>query len=198
MSDTEASSVSELLQAWSRGDEGALEELIPLVVGELHRIAERLFANQRANHTLQPSALVNELYLRFEKREDVEWRDRAHFFAIAATEMRRLLVAHARRKGAVKRGCGEVQVELTEIADPAGEPLDRVVDLLALEEALTRLGAMDPEACRIVELRYFGGLSVPEAARVLDITERTVFRRWAAAKGWLYNQLSEPEAVDGD
>ncbi len=193
----EISPVSELLHAWSRGAKEALEDLVPLLYPELHRIAERQFAGQRADHTLQPSALVNELYLRFEKREDVDWRDREHFLAIAATEMRRILIVHARKKGAAKRGFGATRVFLTEIAEPTAEPGERWADLLAVDEALTRLQAMDPEACRIVELRFFGGLSMPEVARVLGVTERTVYRRWAAARAWLYSQLSEPGAGDG-
>lgn len=188
--------VSELLHAWSHGDKNALEDLVPLVYPELHRIANRLFADQRADHTLQPSALVNELYLRFETREGLDWRDRAHFLAIAATEMRRILITHARKKGAGKRGFSKTRVFLTDIEDPAGEPRDRVVDLLVIDEALTRLEAMDPESCQIVVLRYFGGLSTPEVARVLGVTERTVYRRWAAARAWLYNQLNIPRSAD--
>ncbi len=189
--------VSDLLQAWSRGAKDALEALVPLLYPELHRIAERQFASQRPSHTLQPSALVNELYLRFEQREEVDWRDREHFLAIAATEMRRILITHARRKGAAKRGDGVTRVLLADVTDPGVEPGDRWVDLLAVDEALRRLQAMDPEACRTVELRFFGGLSVPESARALGVTERTVYRHWAAARAWLYTQLSQPAAAGG-
>ena len=187
----QVSLVSELLQAWRHGAKEALEDLAPLIYPELHRMAKRQFANQRMDHTLQPSALVNELYLRFEEREEVDWRDREHFLAIAATEMRRILITHARKKGAAKRGFGETRVLLTEIANVAAEPGGLLADLLAVDEALIRLQAMDPEACKIVELRFFGGLSVPEVAQVLSVTERTVYRHWSVARAWLYNQLSE-------
>ena len=188
MPPSQDSVVSELLQAWSLGAKDALEALVPLIYPELHRIAERQFASQRASHTLQPSALVNELYLRFEGRDEVDWRNREHFLAIAATEMRRILITHARRKGAAKRGDGVTRVLLADATDPGADG-DRWLDLLAVDEALEHLRAMDPEAARIVELRFFGGLSVPEAARVLGVTERTVYRHWAAARAWLYRQL---------
>ena len=187
--------VSELLQAWSHGAKDALEALVPLIYPELRQIAGRQFARQRMSHTLQPSALVNELYLRFEERKEVDWRDREHFLAIAATEMRRILITHARRKGAAKRGDGVARVLLTDVTDPSAEPGERWVDLLAVDEALTQLQALDPEAAKLVELRFFGGLSVPEAARALDVTERTVYRHWSVARAWLYRQLTRSADV---
>ncbi len=182
-------SMSELLQAWNDGEEGALRHLMPLLYADLCRMAERLLARHRVDPLLQPGVLVNELYLRFEKKSRPDWRDPEHFLAIAATEMRRILTTHARRKQAAKRGFGAAPAALSEADELADQDADREVRALALETALTRLKSIDAEAGRIVEQRFFIGLSVPEIARTLGVTERTVYRRWAFAKAWLHDQL---------
>ncbi len=182
-------SMSELLQAWNDGEEEALRHLMPRLYPDLCRMAERLLARHRADPILQPAVLVNELYLRFEKKGRTDWRDLEHFLAIAATEMRRIMLTHARRKQAVKRGFGTTLAALSAAHDLKCESSDRGVNALALETALTRLKSVDAEAGRIVEQRFFIGLSVPEVARTLGVTERTVYRRWAFAKAWLYDQL---------
>lgn len=187
------SSVAELLQAWNNGDRGAFSHLMPILFTDLYRTAERLLARERADPMLQPGALVNELYLRFEQRRRVDWRDPEHFLAISVTEMRRILVMHARRRQAAKRGFGRSQVALSEAAGLVDEGAGGVgvVNALALGTALARLKSVDAEAGRIVEQRFFFGLSMPEIARRLGTTERTVYRRWAFAKSWLYDQLTE-------
>lgn len=178
----------------TRGDLGAL---VPEAYAELRTIARALLARERPGHTLDPTALVNELYLRFERRGAVALNDRAHFLALAAAEMRRALVAHARRKRAAKRGGGETCVTLGELDAPHRDgsrpgPTSQVVDLLALDRALERLGVLDADACRLVEMRFFAGLTMPEIADVVGKTERTVFRRLAWAKTWLLQQLDAP------
>ena len=185
----EGPSTSELLQAWNDGEEGALRHLMPLLYADLCRIAERLLARQRADPMLQPGVLVNELYLRFERMSRTHWRDPEHFLAIAATEMRRILMTHARRKQAAKRGFGTFLTVLSEADALVSEGSDRGVDSLALDAALKRLKSIDAEAGRIVEQRFFFGWSVPEIARGLGVTERTVYRRWAFARAWLQDQL---------
>jgi RNA polymerase sigma factor (TIGR02999 family) len=185
---TDRSQVTQLLLAWSAGDQQALERLTPFVYRELHRIASAYMARERTDHTLQTTALVNEAYVRLVDLQGVGWRDRAHFFAVAARLMRRILVDFARARSYQKRaGAGE-RVSLNESLVIAGEP---DADLVALDDALNRLAALDPRKSQVVELRYFGGLRGEEIAEALKISLETVTREWRAAKAWLYNQLSE-------
>lgn len=178
--------VTRLLLAWRHGDPEALERLIPLVYEELHRMAERYLRRERQGHTLQPSAIVNEAYLRLLGRQSSDWQNRAHFFAVAAQSMRRILVEHARHRDAKKRGGQGARYLLDTVA--LTEP--RAVDLIALDEALAKLTAMDPEQGRVVELRFFGGLTEEETAEALSVSSRTVKRKWVAAKTFLYRELS--------
>lgn len=175
-----------ILKRWESGDRDALAELMPRVVDALRRIA-RGYLRREPGHTLAPTALVNELYLRLAARRTVQWANRAQFFAFAATAMRRILVDHARVRGAAKRGDGALRVTLGP-GIAAGGPQD--VDLLALDEALDVLARMDPRQARVVELRYFGGLTVREAAAVLEVGEATVVREWASARAWLFSRLT--------
>ena len=177
--------VTEMLLDWSGGDRAALDRLVPVIHDELRRVARARLRGERPGHLLQTTALVNEAYLRLVDQRQVRWQNRAHFFAIASQLMRRILVDHARRRAAVKRGADAQPVTLADCADPQAER----VDLLALDEALTRLAAMDERQSRVVELRFFGGLTEEETAEVLDISVRTVRREWTMAKAWLYRQL---------
>ena len=181
-----------LLREWRAGGRDALDRLVPLVYDELHAIASRHMARERTG-SVQPTSLVNEAYLKLVDQRRVEWENRAHFFAIAAQVMRRILLDHARRRLRGKRGGGAVRVELTEIGVPdAGvDP----VDVLAIDRALTELQRLDPDQARIVELRFFGGLTVEETAAVVGSSAATVKREWAVAKAWLYRSLtaSRPE-----
>jgi RNA polymerase sigma factor (TIGR02999 family) len=178
--------VTRLLLAWRQGDRSALDRLIPLVYGELHRMAERYLRRERPGHTLQPTAIVNEAYMRLIGQEKVDWQGRAHFFAVAAQSMRRILVEYARRRGRKKRG-GEGTRYLLDTAVMT-EP--RAVDLIALDDALAGLTALDEEQARIVELRFFGGLTEEETAEALSVSSRTVHRKWIAARLFLYRELS--------
>lgn len=195
MSDREIASpeVTELLLAWNDGDRYAFDKLMPMVVGELRRIARRQLAKERAGHTLQPTALIHEVYLRWSESEAFGWRSRAHFFALAGAQMRHVLVEHARRKRAAKRGGDKTPVRLVD-PDRLGRESASVVDLIDLDRALGRLAEMDPQFSRIVELRYFAGLTAAEAAEVLGVTERTVLRHWAWIRAWLFRQLTSTEA----
>ncbi len=186
MSQPSPSNVTELLRAWSGGDESALDQLIPLVYDELHRIARRLMTREHPGHSLQATALINEVYLRLIDRESVEWHDRAHFFAASAQIMRHILVDFARKKRFLKRGGGALRVSVDEAAAVSGGP---DVDLLALNEALTSLAAFDPRKGQVVELKFFGGLSVAETAEALGVSEETVLRDWKLAKAWLLKEL---------
>jgi RNA polymerase sigma factor (TIGR02999 family) len=179
--------VTELLAAWGSGDEAALEALTPLVHRELHRLAARYMAGERPGHILQATALVNEAYLRLVDWKDVRWQNRAHFFAMAAQIMRRVLVDVARTRGRAKRGEGRLHVSLSEAAELPNAP---PVDLVALDDALRSLEALDPRQARVVELRFFGGLTLEEAAHVLDVSVGTVRRDWSLARAWLYRSLS--------
>lgn len=185
-----AHEVTLLLHAWGDGDKAALDRLAPLVYSELRRIAARLMAGERAGHTLQATALVNEAYLRLVDTHLASWQDRAHFFALCAQAMRRILVDHARSRGSVKRGAGQVRMELEEglAAAPSAE-----ADLLKIDDALNRLAALDPRKGQVVELRFFGGLSVEETAEALKISPETVMRDWKMARAWLYRELSGNE-----
>ena len=179
--------VTLLLRAWGDGNKEALDRLAPLVYRELHQIAARLMASERANHTLQTTALVNEAYLRLVDARQVSWQGRAHFFAICARAMRQILVDHARSRGSAKRGGGEMAVELGEGLAANASP---EASLLELDEALKRLEALDPRKSQVVELRFFGGLSVEEAAEALNISTETVRRDWKLAQAWLHRELS--------
>jgi len=181
-------SLTGMLQAWAKGDLEARDRLLPIVYDELRRQAARELRGERAGHTLQPTALVHEVYLRLAEPRRVPWRSRAEFFAAAAQAMRRILVDHARKRAAAKRAGNWTRVELA--ADVALEGT-REIDLLALDDALDRLAEQDPRYARIVELRFFGGLSVPEAAAVLGVSAATVKRDWSFARAWLHAQLGE-------
>jgi RNA polymerase sigma-70 factor (ECF subfamily) len=179
--------VTGLLIAWRAGDREALDRLIPLVYGELHRMAERHLRRERPGHTLQPTAIVNEVYLKLLGRRGSDWKDRAHFFAVAAQSMRRILVEHARHRNAKKRGGQGTRYLLDTVV--LTEP--RAVDLMALDDALAKLSALDEEQGRVVELRFFGGLTEEETAEVLSVSSRTIKRKWVAAKTFLYRELSK-------
>ena len=179
--------VTELLTAWSRGDQSALDQLIPLVYGELHRLAKRCLRRERPGHVLQTTALVNEAYLRLTGAQTVRWQNRAHFFAISAGLMRRILVDFARSRNVQKRGGEAQRVSLDEALAVAIEP---DTDLVALDDALTALARLDERKSRVVEMKFFGGLSVEETAEVLKISPETVMRDWKMAKVWLLRQLN--------
>jgi RNA polymerase sigma-70 factor (ECF subfamily) len=178
--------VTRLLQNWGRGDQAALDELIPLVYDELHRLAHIYMVRERPGHTLQSSALVNEAYLRLVDARNIEWQDRTHFFAISANVMRRILVEFGRARGAGKRGGNLGKVEFDEGRVPSPE---QGADLIALDDALNALAAVDPREAMVVELRFFGGLSAEETAEVLKISSKTVLRDWEHAKVWLLREL---------
>ena len=179
-------SVTELLIAWNDGDSSALNRLMPLIEVELRRMARYQMQREDANNTLQPTALVNEVYLKLVNQKKSNWRSRAHFFAIAAKLMRRILIDHARRKLRGKRGSGKADISIDDVAIISR---GKSVELLALDEALDRLAKFDALKSRIVELRHFGGLSVEETAEVLKISEITVMRHWKLAKTWLRRDL---------
>ena len=178
--------VTQLLLAWTSGNRAALEELIPVVYPELRRIAARYLRHERVGHTLQPTALVHEAYLKLIDQERAEWQNRAQFFGVAAQLMRRILVDHARERAADKRGGGVRPVTLV---DAMAAAPDRGIDILALDEALERLTALYPEQGHLVELRYFGGLTIEETGEVLGLSPATVKRQWAVARAWLLANL---------
>ena len=179
--------VTALLARWSRGDSDALDALMPIIYAECRRIAARQLALERRDHSLDPTALVHELYLRLVDQQRASWENRAQFFGVAARLMRRVLVDHARARHAEKRGGDAVFVSLDAAADTPDD--SHVADVLAIDEALERLAAHDPEQVQIVELRYFAGLTVEETARVVGRSPRTVKREWRLAKAWLYQEL---------
>jgi RNA polymerase sigma factor (TIGR02999 family) len=178
--------VTALLADWSRGDQGALNQLLPLVYAELRRIAARQLGKERVGHTLQPTALVHEAYLRLVGQRQVDWQNRAHFYGVAAQIMRRILVDHARRHAAGKRGKG---VRPVSIDDAQQVLMSAAIPVLALDEALDRLLKIDAGLVRIVELRAFGGLTIEEAAHVLNVSPSTAKREWRTAKAWLTREL---------
>jgi len=188
-----AAPVTTLLRAWSDGDETALERLLPLVEAELRRLARRRMAGERRGHTLQPTALVNEAFLRLVDARSVPWQDRAHFFGISARLMRRVLVDHARSRGYQKRGGGIQRVTLTDGLALAAE---RTLDLVALDRALEELATIDARKARVIELRFFGGLSVEETAEALHVSTDTIKRDWRLAKLWLLRQLEGERGRD--
>lgn len=179
--------ITRWLVAYQSGDQSAFERLLPLVNDELHRRAMQFFSRERSGHTLQPTALVNEVYLRLVNQREATWQNRAQFFAIAAQMMRRILVSHARSRQAAKRGGAEQRIILQE--GLAAAP-DRDVNLLALDEALKKLETIDLEKSRMVELRFFSGLSVVETAEVMGVSPRTIDRQWQTAKAWLYREIT--------
>jgi RNA polymerase sigma-70 factor (ECF subfamily) len=180
------SDITRLLHAWSDGDQTALERLLPLIERELHRLARNYMRREHPGHTLQTTALVNEAYFRLVDQKSVRWQNRAHFFAIAARIMRRILLNYARDRHRAKRGGGAVQVSLSEVA-AVGE--ERSAELIALDEALVRLEEFDARKARVVELRHFGGLTAAETAEVLGVSVVTVERDWHAAKAWLAREV---------
>ncbi len=187
MSDRESGSdVTQLLLAWQSGDRDALDRMLPLVYDELHRLAAGYLRRERSDHTLQPTALVHEAYLRLVRQRQVDWRNRAQFLGVAAGMMRRILVNHARDRSAAKRAGGREQVSLSLVADGGGAP---DVDLIALEDALGRLASLDARKARVVELRFFGGLAMDEIGEVLGVSRATVEREWSFARAWLYDAI---------
>jgi len=181
--------VTRLLVDWGNGDRAALDELTPLVYGELRRLAARYMRRESPGHTLQPSALVNEAFLRLVDQRDVRWQNRAHFFGVAAQLMRRVLIDWARKHASGKRGGGTVRVSVSEAAGVTRQ----ASDMIALDRALTGLAEMDPRKGRIVEMKFFGGLTTEEVAAVIGVTPRTVEREWRAAKAWLQRAIDEGE-----
>jgi RNA polymerase sigma factor (TIGR02999 family) len=184
--DAAAGDISRMLRAWSSGDQGALERLTPIVYDELHRLARRFMKRERPGHSLQTTALVNEAYTRLVDYKRMEWHDRAHFFAVSAQVMRRILVEHARRHN-LKRGGGVPHVSLDEAIAVGG---DEDTDLVALDDAMKALARIDPRKVQVVEMRFFGGLNAEETAEVLKVSTVTVKRDWRAAKAWLYRELA--------
>lgn len=182
-----AHEVTVLLRAWSDGNREALDRLTPLVYRELHHIAQRLMARERSDHTLQTTALINEAYLRLVDVRQVTWQDRAHFLAICARAMRQILVDYARTRDSAKRGAGQIRLEINEGLVGNWSPDSNLTEV---DDALNQLAEIDPRKSQVVELRFFGGLSVEETAEALKISPETVMRDWKLAKAWLYRELS--------
>ena len=185
--------VSQLLQDWSNGDQAALDKVMPIVYQELHRLAHHYMRKERAGHTLQTTALVNEAYLRLADYKKMRWQSRSHFFAVAAQVMRRILVEQARSKNFVKRGGGAQRISLDETAIVSA---GRSAEVIAVDEALTELESWDPRKGKIVELRFFGGLSIEETAEVLRVSPTTVQREWRSAKAWLHRAIGEGDRIE--
>jgi len=189
-SDSAAPDVTNLLLAWRRGDADASEQLLRIVYEEMHRQAARAMRHEESAHTLQATALVNEAYLRLVDQRRVEWRNRAHFFGVAAQLMRRILVDHARARQAAKRGGGQRAISLVDVESAHDSESDAsAIEVLALHEALERLAVLDPLQARLVELRYFSGLNIEETAEALDISPATVKREWVIARAWLRREV---------
>ncbi len=187
---TENPEITRYLQDWRNGNASALDEVLPIVYSELRKIARRYRSKERGEHTLQTTEIINEAYLKLLNQSENDWQDRAHFFAVASRVMRNLLVDYARTKNYQKRGSGAEKVSLEDVALFASEP---DAQILALDEALKNLAIFDERKSRIVELRYFGGLSALETAEVLGVSEITVKREWLKAKAWLYNEIAGEE-----
>ena len=187
-----APDVTQLLMNWSQGDQGALEQLMPLVYGELRRLASSYLRRERSNHTLQSTALVHEAFMRLVNQQDVQWRNRAHFYAIAAQMIRRILVDYARSQHAEKRGAGAVKLALD---DAMAAPQQADLDLLGLNDALDRLAELDSRQSRIVELRFFAGLSIEETAEVMHLSPASIKREWNTARAWLFREMTRQPAV---
>jgi len=179
--------ITQLLASWSQGDKVALDQLVPLVYPELRRLAKRHMGRENPDHTLQTSALINEAYLKLVDQQDVEWQNRAHFFAVAAQVMRHILVDHARTRNYAKRGGGAPKLPLDEAAVLTEQ---RAGELIALDDALKDLAALDERKSQLIELRFFGGLSMEETAEVMNISPSTVQREWRAAKAWLHHTMT--------
>lgn len=184
--------ITKMLKAWSKGDPAPAEDVFPLLYDELRKRAHSFLRRERPGHTLQTTALINETYIKLREQRNIEWESRAHFFAICATLMRRILVDYAKARHRAKRGGGAGLTPVEQVILAAQE--SEGIDLLALDDALTRLAELDPEQARIVELRYFSGFSIEDTARVLDISPSTVKRDWRAAKAWLRHELDKGEA----
>jgi len=185
---TQTHELTQLLIDWSNGDRAALDKLMPLIDSELRRLAHRYMTRERAGHTLQTTALVNEAFLRLVNRKNLQWQNRAHFFGIAAQLMRTILVDHARSHASAKRGGGARKLELDEAMVVSQQKASEVI---ALDDALKQLALLDPQQSRIVELRFFGGLTVEQAAEVLQVSPATIKREWSTAKAWLYHELAK-------
>ena len=183
--------ITTLLRQWQAGDREALDRLVPTVYRELHVMASRLMAREWRHGTIQTTGLVNEAYLKIVDQREIDWKGRAHFFAIAAEVMRRILIDAARRRLRGKRGAGAIQVAIDDVPLAAGAAALDAVDVLEIDRALTALGEFDPDQARIVELRFFGGLTVEETATVVGISPATVKREWSVAKAWLYRALTD-------
>jgi len=181
--------ITQLLIGWSNGDQAALEELIPLVTAELRRLARHYLARESPGHTLQTSALINEAYIRLIEQQDTSWQNRAHFFGVAAQVMRHILIDHARRHCYAKRGGGARKVPLDEAMFVNDR---RAEELVALDDALQALATLDPRKSKIIELRFFGGLSIAETAEALKLAPITVTREWRSAKAWLRREMNKP------
>jgi RNA polymerase sigma factor (TIGR02999 family) len=190
---TSSQQVTDLLVRWQSGDPGALESLVPLVYTELRKLARRYLRRERPNHTLQSAALVHEAYVRMAGNTCPNWKNRAHFFGVAARLMREILVDHARSRTAAKRGAGATQIALNEALSISQQ---KSVDLILLDDALRRLAELDERQCRIVELRFFAGLSIEETSTALGISAATVKREWTTARIWLHNQIIMAEHHD--
>ncbi len=187
--ESKASKITQMLREWSGGKQEALDNLLPLVYDELHRQAARFLRKERPGHTLQTTALINEAYLKLIDRRDVEWESRTHFFAVAAQAMRRILVDYAKAKHREKRGGDNIKLSLDEAMLVAAK--EKGVDLIALDEALNKLNLLDEQQSRVVELKYFSGLSLEETAEALHVSRATVARDWEAARAWLHRELSK-------
>ena len=188
MTQTQTHELTQLLVDWSNGDTAALDKLLPLIDQELRRLAHRYMSRERAGHTLQTTALVNEAFVRLVNRTNVNWQNRAHFFGIAASLMRTILVDHARSHACAKRGGGAFNLELDETMIVSKQ---KASEVLALDDALNELARLDPQQSRVVELRFFGGLTVEETAEVLHVSPATIKREWSTAKAWLYHELAK-------
>jgi len=188
--DSDRASETQLLLAWTAGDRRALDQMLPVVYDELHRLAASYLARERSDHTLQPTALVHEAFLRLIDQREVDWRNRAQFLGVAASLMRRILVNHARDRMVAKRGGDRERVSLSLVDTPSEE---KDVDLVALEDALERLAAIDERKARVVELRFYGGLTTDEVGEVLAVSRATVEREWSFARAWLFDALSAEE-----
>ena len=185
---SDSDNVTRLLLEWGDGNQQALEALVPLIYKELRNLAHNFLYRERPGHTLQTTALVHEAYLKLIDQNDARWQNRAHFFAIAAQAMRRILIDSARKHAAAKRGGPQAELSLDEVADIALEP---DINLLKLDEALNELAKIDPRQSRIVELRYFGGLTIEETAEVISVSPATVKREWMMARAWLHQEITE-------
>lgn len=191
----EDATVTRMLQEWSRGDPEAMDDVVAMVVDQLRQTARSLMRRESVDHTLQPTALVHELYIRLRGRRTVSWHNRTHFLRFAAETMRRILIDHTRTRTRAKRGTGQRTVALDEILAAAPGPALEPADLLALDAALERLARLDPRQCQVVELRFFLGLSMEQVAETLEIGLATAYRDWAAARAWLFRELARQRAA---